>query len=100
MEKQYFFKNLGSILLYAILGTIISIFASTLFVYLFALTGIQDWTLNESFAFSSLISATDPVAVLGIFKEIGVDKNLFILIFGESILNDAVSIILFNTSIN
>lgn len=46
--------------------------------------------------FGSLISATDPVAVLSIFKELAVDSDLFYLIFGESILNDAVSIILYN----
>ncbi len=51
--------------------------------------------MNESFAFGSLISATDPVAVLAIFKEVNVEKNLFALVFGESTLNDAISIILF-----
>ena len=47
----------------------------------------------EAFAFGALISATDPVAVLSIFKSLKVDKKLFYLIFGESLLNDAVSII-------
>ncbi len=56
---------------------------------------MKSLTMNESFAFGSLISATDPVAVLAIFKEVNVEKNLFALVFGESSLNDAVSIILF-----
>jgi NhaP-type Na+/H+ or K+/H+ antiporter len=51
------------------------------------------------FAYGALISATDPVAVLTLFKEMNTDKMLYNLIFGESILNDAVSIIIFNTMI-
>ena len=60
---------------------------------------LKSLTLNESFAFGSLISATDPVAVLAIFKEFNVERNLFALVFGESTLNDAISIILFKLAI-
>ena len=50
----------------------------------------------DCLAFGSFISATDPVAVLAIFKDlVGTDKNLYALIFGESILNDAISLIMF-----
>ncbi len=45
--------------------------------------------------FGALISSTDPVAVISIFKEIGVPKRLQTLLEGESLLNDAASIILF-----
>jgi len=42
-----------------------------------------------------LISATDPVSVLAVFKEIGADENLFAIVFGESIFNDAVAIVMY-----
>lgn len=44
-----------------------------------------------------MISATDPVSVLSTFKEIKADENLFAMIFGESILNDAVTLTLYRT---
>lgn len=47
-----------------------------------------------SFAFGSLISAVDPVATIAIFNALNVDPVLNMLVFGESILNDAVSIVL------
>ena len=37
--------------------------------------------------FSALIAAVDPVAVLAIFSEVGVKKQLYFLVFGESLLN-------------
>lgn len=54
---------------------------------------------TESFAFGSLISAVDPVATVAIFKALNVDPVLNMLVLGESILNDAVSIVLATTVI-
>lgn len=42
-----------------------------------------------------MISATDPVSILAVFKEISTDQNLFQVIFGESVLNDASSYVLY-----
>ena len=56
-----------------------------------------DFTWKESFAFGSLISATDPVSVLAIFKEMDADVNLYAIVFGESIFNDAIGIVMYET---
>ncbi len=55
---------------------------------IYALDGIQ------SFAFGALVSAVDPVATLAIFNALDIDPVLYMLVFGESILNDAVAIVL------
>ena len=44
----------------------------------------------EVLLFSSLISAVDPVAVLAIFQEVGVNPDLYFLLFGESLLNGSI----------
>lgn len=46
--------------------------------------------------FGALISATDPVAVVALFKELGTPERLTTLVEGESLLNDATAIVLFN----
>lgn len=51
-------------------------------------------TFIDCLLFGALISATDPVTVLAIFSDLHVDVNLYALVFGESVLNDAVAIVL------
>lgn len=47
-----------------------------------------------------MISATDPVSVLAIFKEMDADVNLYAIVFGESIFNDAIGIVMYTTVMN
>jgi len=56
----------------------------------------QPLTLSQSMLFGSLIASTDPIATLSILKAVNAPPLLFDLIFGESALNDALSIVLFN----
>eukprot|EP00249_Psilotum_nudum_P005527 c18970_g1_i1 orf=165-1526(+) len=97
LEKP-FFSNFGAICVFAFGGTLISTFGVGILIYIF---GQLKWTYSMPFliclAFGALISATDPVTVLAIFHELGADANLYAYIFGESVLNDAVAIVMYKT---
>jgi len=95
LHKGNFFQNIGSILVFAILGTTISALVIGAGVYVLGLAEVAyQLSFVESFAFGSLISAVDPVATVAIFHAMNVDPVLNMLVFGESILNDAVAIVL------
>ncbi|KAM9307690.1 sodium/hydrogen exchanger 3 [Gastrophryne carolinensis] len=99
MPNRLFFENLGTILLYAVIGTVWNAATTGLSLYGVYLTGIMgDLQIGvlEFLLFGSLIAAVDPVAVLAVFEEVHVNDVLFIIVFGESLLNDAVTVVLYN----
>ncbi|XP_023654683.1 sodium/hydrogen exchanger 8 [Paramormyrops kingsleyae] len=99
LHKGNFFQNIGSITLFAVIGTAVSAFIVGGGIYFLGQADvIYKMTMTDSFAFGSLISAVDPVATIAIFNALNVDPVLNMLVFGESILNDAVSIVLTNTA--
>ena len=92
LAPKPFFSNFGAIVTFAILGTLIASIVTGVLVYLGGLTYLMyRLPFVECLMFGALISATDPVTVLSIFQELGTDTNLYALVFGESVLNDAVS---------
>jgi len=65
------------------------------------IVGVGVWMLlpldlTTALLFGALISATDPVAVVSLFKELGTPTRLTTLVEGESLLNDATAIVLFS----
>ena len=54
----------------------------------------HDMVFGHCLQFGAMISATDPVTVIAVFKDLKVDPNLDALLTGESLLNDAVAIVL------
>jgi sodium/hydrogen exchanger 8 len=102
LKKRSFFANFWTISLYAVGGTIVSTFVIGYLVYyagVLRLVPIDASSPVEALMFGALISAVDPVATLSIMgnPEINCDRLLYSLVFGESVLNDAVSIVLFHT---
>lgn len=98
MPNRMFFDNIGTILLMAVVGTIFNISTIGFSLWACGLTGIfgVDLPFLHVFLFSSLISAVDPVAVLAVFEEIHVNEVLYIVVFGESLLNDAVTVVMYH----
>ncbi|KAI9461628.1 sodium/hydrogen exchanger [Lactarius psammicola] len=99
LKQESFFRNFGSILTFAFLGTFISAVGVGVLVYIWSLLDIEslDLTLLECLTFGTTLSATDPVTILAIFNQYKVDPKLYTIIFGESLLNDAVSIVMYET---
>ncbi|KAH9178193.1 sodium/hydrogen exchanger [Lactarius sanguifluus] len=99
LKQESFFRNFGSILTFAFLGTFISAVGIGVLVYIWSLLDIEslDLTLLECLTFGTTLSATDPVTILAIFNQYKVDPKLYTIIFGESLINDAVSIVMYET---
>ncbi|XP_039284491.1 probable Na(+)/H(+) antiporter nhx-9 isoform X8 [Nilaparvata lugens] len=98
MPNRLFFDHLATILMFAVVGTIFNTLTIGASLWLAGLTGLFgcETPLLEMFLFSALISAVDPVAVLAVFEEIHVNEILYIVVFGESLLNDAVTVVLYH----
>jgi sodium/hydrogen exchanger 8 len=100
LKRDLFFRHIAPISLFACIGTAISTFVVAVMLQIVKDLG---WTgdfkphFTELLTFGSLISATDPVSTLAVFQAKQVDPQLFYLVFGESVLNDAVGLVLFKT---
>lgn len=95
IHRSMFFQNIVPIVGLAMFGGFFSTFVISILMYFFSrILTDQGWSFIESLVFGSLISSTDPVTVLSLLPD-NVDKRLYMFIFGESALNDAVSIILY-----
>ncbi|XP_067299552.1 sodium/hydrogen exchanger 2 [Pseudorasbora parva] len=94
-----FFENIGTVLWFAVVGTLwnsIGIGISLFAICQIEAFGVQDISLQENLLFASIISAVEPVAVLTVFEDIGIHEQLYIVVFGECLFNDAVTVVLYN----
>ncbi|XP_042363119.1 sodium/hydrogen exchanger 3-like isoform X2 [Plectropomus leopardus] len=99
MPNKLFFSNMGAILVYAVIGTCwnaASLGLSLWGCHMGGAMGDLDIGLLQYLLFGSLIAAVDPVAVIAVFEQVHVNEVLFIMVFGESLLNDGVTVVLFN----
>ncbi len=91
LDSRLLLHNLTPVMVLAAPGLLISTGIVALL-----LAWLTPLSLPEALLFGSLISATDPVAVIALFKELGVPQRLMILVEGESLFNDATAIVTFN----
>lgn len=91
IDSKILFRNLAPILLMATIGLLISMTIVGL-----GISAATPLSLGAALLFGALISATDPVAVIALFKELGVPKRLSTLVDGESLFNDATAIVVFH----
>lgn len=72
-------------------GVVIGSFMTALFLHYF----VPGWSFMLCLVAGAILSATDPVAVVGLLKELGASPTLTVQIQGESLLNDGTAIVLF-----
>lgn len=104
INKRSFSEMAVPIIIFSVWGTFMSTLLTAAIVYY----GTRMTTLCstipfvESLAFGALISSIDPIAVLSVLNNMGMsDKDpIYVLIFGESLLNDGVAIVLFQTLVH
>ena len=102
IDFDEFWRNRVTIASLAVPGVIASI--ALIVVILSSITHMLHFTPGFSWrhalVFGALISATDPIAVIAIFKRLGVPRRLGILLDGESLLNDGTGIVFFTLSLS
>ncbi len=97
MDVHTFKKTSANAFILAIPGIIIALLLTALTIIAIKISGIglSNWTWTLALLFGTVISATDPVAVVAILKDVGASKKLGTLIEGESMLNDGTAIVIF-----
>ncbi|OWM62957.1 hypothetical protein CDL15_Pgr020251 [Punica granatum] len=96
VKKKRFFKNFSTIFLFGVLGTCISFCIISLGVFwLFRKLGVTALGVQNYLAIGAILSATDSVCTLQVLSQ---DETPFLysIVFGEGVVNDATSIVLFN----
>jgi len=102
VDKKEFRRRRLAIFMFAVLGTILSTFMTGYAVYFASSFFNQALPFIDSLLFGALISSIDPVAILSVLTSLNLTEKdtIFIMVFGESLLNDGVAITLFNTIVN
>jgi len=99
LNRRAFYQNIGSSLIYAFLGTLLSALSIGLIVGLAGHNSDLRLGILECASFATLISSTDTVSILALLKDLQAEGVLYNMLLGESIFNDAVVISLYRTII-
>ena len=75
-----------------LIGTYLSALMMT---YLFGYDEKNGFSFKAALMYGSIISATDPVAVVSLLNTLGASKRITTMIEGESLLNDGTAMVLF-----
>ncbi|XP_010496361.1 PREDICTED: sodium/hydrogen exchanger 8 isoform X3 [Camelina sativa] len=92
MDVHQIKRCMGQMVLLAGPGVLISTFCLGALI---KLTFPYNWDWKTSLLLGGLLGATDPVAVVALLKELGASKKMTTLIDGESLMNDGVSVVVF-----
>ena len=102
LDFQQFWRNRETIISLAVPGVVAAIAVTTLVLTPVAnlLALVKNFTWKHALVFGALIAATDPIAVVAIFKKLGTPKRLSLIMEGESLINDGTGIVFFTLSLS
>jgi Na+:H+ antiporter len=90
LEYRRLRENMWTLLVLAIPGVLLATV-----IVAFVVSGVLGFSLKTALVFGALIAATDPVAVVALFRQLGAPKRLTLLVEGESLFNDGTAIVVF-----
>ncbi len=90
LKWEAFARNWKAIFTLALPGTLVSIGLVGLLVHVFLKV-----PLIQALLLGAIISPTDPLSVVAMFRKLGVSKRLAVLVEGESLFNDAIGLVVF-----
>jgi len=94
LPLQAFFGNIGTIVMFAIVGTLWNTFAIGLTLWVFGrINAFVQLSLVHALVFASLLAAVDPVAILSVFGKLHVKEFLCVIVLGESLLNHGMAVV-------
>jgi len=89
-----FFDNIGTIVMFAIIGILWNTFAVGFTLWGFGKIGVFfELKPMHTLVFASLLAAVDPVAILSVFGKVHVKELLCVVVIGESLLNDGIAVV-------
>jgi NhaP-type Na+/H+ or K+/H+ antiporter len=105
IDKRAFNRHIIPIMIYSVGGTVLATVLTAGIVHYgtIALSPLcAGIPMVEALTFGALISSIDPIAVLSVLSSMGITdtETIYVLIFGESLLNDGVAIVLFHTLVH
>lgn len=97
LDIHIFRKSLLNASILAVPGVIVALLLTAAMIMGMAgfMPGMEMWNWQYALMFGALISATDPVAVVALLKELGTSKRFSTLVDTESLLNDGTGIVMF-----
>lgn len=97
LEFRRFMQNKLAVFGLAIPGLLVAVALTTLLLVpvVNGLEFVEDFTVADGLVFAAVIAATDPIAVVALFKSVGAPKRLTTLVEGESLLNDGTAVVVF-----
>ncbi len=98
LDAKKFWNNKLAIHALAVPGLLVATALTALVVAptITALGLATGFTVAHGFVLASILAATDPIAVVGLFKSLGAPKRLAVLVEGESLVNDGTAVVVFS----